>query len=96
MVTRGFRNIFCGAVVVFIFALLQVFLFQRICNRGMLAANKLEYQGLPNLNHLADLREQLVLFRLYSYEYLFARENKRPGLEQAAHLARQRIYLELE
>jgi len=96
MTARGFRNIFWVSVVVFIFAFVQVFLFQRICNSGMTAAKNLEYQGLPNLNQLADLREQLVLFRLYSFEYLFSKEGQRLALKQSVQLTSQRIYTELE
>jgi PAS domain S-box-containing protein len=70
-------------------------LLQKVCKEGMSAANTLEYQGLPNLYHLANLREQLVLFRLYSYEYLFAPENQRAAQEQAVNATKAQIHAEL-
>ena len=96
MTARAFRNIFWVTLIVFLFAHVQMFLFQRICDHGMFAAQHLEDRGLPNLENLADLREQLGLFRLYSFEYVFARENQRAELKQSVHLTTQRISAELE
>ena len=84
MTARGFRDILRVVVLVFVFTLVQMFGLQRVCNKGMQVAQSLEHQGLPNLNHLALLREHLILFRLYSYEYMFAREKERSRLELAA------------
>jgi PAS domain S-box-containing protein len=83
MTARGFRNILQVVVLVFVFTLVQVSGLQWVCNHGMQVAQSLENQGLPNLNQLTALREHLILFRLYAYEYLFARENKRPRLARA-------------
>lgn len=95
MTAQGFRNILKVVVLALIFALIQMFALQRIGNEGMRVAQSLEHEGLPNLNHLALLREQLILFRLYSYEYLFARENERPRLAMAAQGAAQQVQTEL-
>jgi PAS domain S-box-containing protein len=83
MTARGFRNILQVVVLVFVFTLVQMSGLQWVCNHGMQVAQSLEHQGLPNLNQLAALREHLILFRLYAYEYLFAREKERPRLAQA-------------
>jgi PAS domain S-box-containing protein len=96
MAAQGFRNIFWVVLLVFIFALFQMFLFQQVCKDGMKAARALEYEGLPDLNRLADLREQLALFRLNCYQYMFANESERQRLEQAVNLTRQRISDDLE
>jgi PAS domain S-box-containing protein len=82
-------------VLVFIFTLLQMFVLQRACNQGMKVAESLEYQGLPNLDDLAVLQEQLVLFRLYSYQYMFVSESERPGLAAATQGARKQVQREL-
>jgi len=84
MSARGFRNILQVVVLAFVFALIQMIVLQRVCNTGMRAATVLNQEGLPNLNHLATLREQIVLFRLYSYERLFVRENIRAQQAKAA------------
>ena len=49
----------------------------RICNQGMNTVASLKSQGLPMLSTLALLQEHLALYRLNSYEYLFAKEERR-------------------
>jgi PAS domain S-box-containing protein len=89
MTARGFRNILQVVILVFIFALIQMLGLQRVCDEGMRVAQSLEHQGLPNLSHLALLREHLILFRLYSYEFMFAQAQDRPRLGLAADGAEQ-------
>lgn len=91
MTARGFRNILNVVLLVFIFTLVQMLLFQRVSNEGMQAVESLQQQGLPNLNQLASLREKLIQFRLYSYEYLLAGESERPRLDLAAEAAEKQI-----
>lgn len=95
MTARGFRHILQVVVLALVFAVVQMGLLQRVCNDGMKAATALEKQGLPNLNHLADLREQLALFRLHSYEYLFARESEKPRQALAVAVTEKQIQGEL-
>ena len=96
MAARGFRNILRVALVALVFALIQMLLFQQVCNQGLKAATDLERDGLPNLDQLADLREKLVLFRLYSYDFLFTSDSRRTPLEQAANDTERQIHEELE
>jgi PAS domain S-box-containing protein len=95
MSARGFQNIFRVVLLAFAFALVQMFVLQRVCNTGMKAATALNREGLPNLNHLASLREQIALFRLYSYERLFVRENARAQQALDAEVAEKNIRTEL-
>jgi hypothetical protein len=75
-----FRHILLVVFLIFIFAVVQMFTLWQVCKTGMKTAVSLDQQGLPALKELASLQENLALYRLYSYEYLFARGGKnRPG-----------------
>ncbi len=92
-----FRNILLVVFLIFVFAVVQMLVLQRVCNTGMKTAASLENQGLPTLNELASLQEQLVTFRLYSYEYLFAQEaektNKANAVETIAAQTRAKLQI---
>lgn len=72
-----FRNIHVVVLLILAFAVIQMLMLKRVCDTGMQTADSLEHQGLPYLNRLGELKEHLALFRLYSYEYIFARESER-------------------
>jgi signal transduction histidine kinase len=95
-VWRAFRSILLVVFLIFAFAIVQMFMLWRVCNTGMQTAALLEHQGLPTLNELALLQENLATFRLNSYEYLFAREGEKAGKarEVANITARTRAELE--
>ncbi len=95
MTARGFRRILHVVLVVFILSLVQMFMLQRTCNEGLKVATSLELQGLPNVDLLAELSEQLSLYRLYSYEYIFATESDRPRLARAAKDTENQIQTDL-
>ena len=82
-----FRNILIVVVLILVFAVIQTLGLQEVCNAGMKNANSLEQQGLPYLNEMADLREQLALYRLYSYECLFAADTTRAEKQKLADAA---------
>src|ERR1700722_18025224 len=73
-VWRTFRNILVVVFLIFAFAIVQMVMLWRVCNTGTQTGASLEQHGLPTLNELALLQENLATFRLNSYEYLFARE----------------------
>jgi PAS domain S-box-containing protein len=76
-VSTAFRNILLVVFLIFLFAVVQTLVLWRVCHTGMRTSTSLERQGLPTLNTLASLQENLALYRLHSYEYLFARERER-------------------
>ena len=80
---KAFRNIRLGVFLIFIFAVVHMFTLWQVCNTGMKTATSLEHQGLPALNFLASLQEQLAIYRLHSYEYLFAREEQKAAAAKA-------------
>jgi PAS domain S-box-containing protein len=79
-----FRNILLVVSLLFIFAVVRTIIVWAVCNTGMQAATAMQNQGLPVLNNLASLQENLALFRLDSYEYLFAQEAQKAGDAKAA------------
>jgi hypothetical protein len=78
-----FRNILLVVCLIFFCAIVQMFMLWRVCNTGMRTAASLEYRGLPTLNGLALLQEDLALYRLNAYEYLFAQEGEKAGKVKA-------------
>jgi PAS domain S-box-containing protein len=72
-----FRNILLVVFLIFICAIVQMFVLWRVCNTGMRTAASLEHQGLPTLNGLALLQEHLAIYRLNAYEYLFAQQGEK-------------------
>jgi PAS domain S-box-containing protein len=79
-----FRRIHLVVFLIFIFAVVQMLTLWQVCETGMKTAATLEHQGLPALNDLASLQENLALYRLESYEYLFAQDAEKSGEAKAA------------
>jgi PAS domain S-box-containing protein len=67
-----FRSIHLVVFLIFVFAVVLTFILWQVCNTGMQTAASLKHQGLPALKELSSLQENLALYRLDSYEYLFA------------------------
>jgi PAS domain S-box-containing protein len=78
-----FRNILLVVFLIFMCAIVQMLILWRVCNTGMKTAASLEHQGLPTLKGLALLQEDLALYQLNAYEYLFAREGEKAGKAKA-------------
>jgi PAS domain S-box-containing protein len=91
-----FRNILWVVLLIFVFAVVQMFTLWAVCNTGMKAANSLEHQGLPTLNDLASLQEHLAIYRLNSYEYLFAKETDRAAKALAVDTTASQTRAELK
>ena len=91
-----FRRILRVVFLIFVFAVVQMFMLWRVCNTGMKTAASLEHQGLPTLNELASLQEHLAIYRLNSYEYLFAREEEKTGKAKEVDTVATQMRTELE
>jgi signal transduction histidine kinase len=91
-----FRHILLVVFLIFVFSVVQMFVLRRVCNTGMQTAASLEHQGLPTLNELASLQEHLAIFRLNSYEYLFAREEEKAAKAKAVETVAAQTRAELE
>jgi PAS domain S-box-containing protein len=79
-----FRSILLVVSLLFVFAVVRTIILWVVCNNGMKTAATMEYQGLPALKELAALQENLALYRLDSYEYLFAQEAEKARDAKAA------------
>jgi PAS domain S-box-containing protein len=91
-----FRYILLVVLLIFIFAVVQMFRLWQVCKTGMQTAVTLEHQGLPALKELASLQENLALYRLDSYEYLFAQDAQKPGEAKAAEAVAVQMRAELK
>jgi len=91
-----FRNILLVVFLIFVCAIVQMFMLWRVCNTGMKTAASLEHQGLPTLNGLALLQEHLAIYRLNAYESLFAQEGERAGKVKAVQDSAAQTRAELE
>src|ERR1700722_1341913 len=91
-----FRNILLVVFVIFICAMLQMFMLWRVCNTGMKTAASLENQELRTLHGLASLQQHLAIYRLNAYEYLFAQEGEKADKVKAVQDAAARTRAELE
>ncbi len=94
-VAATFRRILVVVSLMFVFAIVQMLMLRAVCDAGMATAASLENQGLPALNKLASLQEHLALYRLNSYEYLFAHEAERAALVKAVEALATKIRAEL-
>jgi PAS domain S-box-containing protein len=91
-----FRRIHLVVFLIFIFAVVQMFALWQVCKTGMQTAASLKQQGLPALQDLASLQENLVIYRLDSYEYLFVQQEEKAGKAQAAEAVAVQIRAELK
>jgi len=96
IVSATFRNILVVVFLIFIFAIVQTAILWRICNKGMNTVASFKGQGLPTLSTVALLQEHLALYRLSSYEYLFAREGEKSAKANAADSEAAQIRRELK
>lgn len=83
-ISATFQRILAVVLIILGFAVVQMLTLWAVCNIGMRTAASLEFEGLPTLNVLASLQENLVTYRLISYEYLFANEGEKLGKAKAA------------
>jgi PAS domain S-box-containing protein len=95
-VAATFRNILLVVLLIFVFAVAQTYMVWRVCNAGMNTAMSLQKQGLPTLDALALLQEHLAIYRLNSYEYLFAKEGEKGTRAKALDTVAAETHAELE
>ena len=85
----GIRNIRLAVISLLALALLQAFVLWRVCDRGVVALDSLQKQGLPGLREITALQEDLALYRLHSYEWLFTQDADKPAKAKRAEQYRQ-------
>jgi PAS domain S-box-containing protein len=90
-----FRRIHVVVFLIFLVAVVQVMTLWAVCTVGMTTAASLEHQGLPALSELASLQEHLAVYRLNSYEYLFAHEEQRAAQARQVEADAAQMRIEL-
>ena len=87
---RSFRTIQVLVALLLLFLLVQGLILWKVCREGAVATKGMVSDGLPSLRCLASLQENLALYRLRSYELMFAQEGDRPvKITQAEALDKQ-------
>jgi two-component system, cell cycle sensor histidine kinase and response regulator CckA len=91
-----FRNILWVVALIFVFSVVRTIILAQVTDTGMHTATSLQQQGLPALKELAALQENLALYRLDSYEYLFAQDAEKAGDAKAADDLAVQMHAELK
>ncbi len=78
-IQRSFRTIQGVVCLLLIFLMIQGWFLWRTCTQGVKSTIGLEQEALPSLHLLATLQEGLAIYRLHSYELMFAQEKDRPA-----------------
>jgi methyl-accepting chemotaxis protein len=78
-IRSSFRFIQVLIALLLVFLLVQGVVLWRVCQRGTQATHGLEQEGLPSVRLLASLQENLAIYRLHSFEIMFAQDKDRPA-----------------
>jgi methyl-accepting chemotaxis protein len=92
----SFRNVRLIVFLLLGVALIQAAVLWRVCARGKTAVTRLESEGLPGLHQITALQEDLALYRLHSYELLFAQDADKPAKAKKADEYRQECAKHME
>jgi len=74
---RSFRIIQGLVGLLLLFLVIEGWVLWNVCRQGAEATAALKNEGLPSLREVASLQENLALYRLRSYELMFAQEKDR-------------------
>ncbi len=89
--SKSFRNIRLLLLLLLGFVTVQGIVLWRVCREGKGAIASLRSEGLPSLQNLAGLQEALALYRLHSFEVLFAQEADKPAKLKHAEAQRGEV-----
>jgi methyl-accepting chemotaxis protein len=78
-IKHSFRIIQGVVGLLLVFLIIQGCVLWQICDRGVGATTGLEKEGLPSLRLLGSLQEGLAVYRLHSFELMFAQDKDRPA-----------------
>jgi methyl-accepting chemotaxis protein len=87
---QSFRIIQGIVALLLIFLIVQSYTLRRVCKQGDASIRGLESEGLPSLQHLGALRENLAIYRLHSYELMFVTEQDRAAKARQAEEDQQK------
>jgi methyl-accepting chemotaxis protein len=78
-IKSSFQFIQIVVVLLLVFLAIQSSVLWRVCSRGTQATAALENEGLPSLRFLTSLDRDLAVYRLHSFELMFAQDKDRPA-----------------
>jgi methyl-accepting chemotaxis protein len=78
-IKSSFQFIQIIVVLLLAFLVIQSSVLWRVCRQGTQATAGLENEGLPSLRYLTSLDQGLAIYRLHSYELMFAQDKDRPA-----------------
>ena len=78
-IKRSFSIIQGVVGLLLVFLIIQCSILWHVCDSGARATTGLENEGLPSLRLLASLQEGLAIYRLHSYELMFAQDKDKPA-----------------
>jgi len=78
-IKTSFRLIQALMLLLVVFLVGQGYTLWSVCQRGTQATKGLEQEGLPSLRLLASLQENLAIYRLHSFELMFAQDKDKPA-----------------
>lgn len=89
-IKSSFRLIQALILLLLAFLLVQSVVLWSVCQRGAQATAGLEQEGLPSLRLLASLQENLAIYRLHSFELMFAQDKDRAAKMSETDVVHQR------
>jgi len=89
-IKSSFRLIQVLIALLLIFLFVQGMIFWRLCQRGADATRGMEQEGLPSLRLVASLQENLAVYRLHSFEIMFAQDKDRAAKQAETDAVHQR------
>lgn len=91
---KSFRNIRLAALLLLVFVVIQGVVLWRVCSQGKTEVESVVSEGLPSLRDTAALQENLALYRLVSYEWVFVQEGEKVArAKRAEDLRMQTVHL---
>jgi methyl-accepting chemotaxis protein len=78
-IKKSFLVIQAVVGLLLVFLVIQGTVLWRVCSQGVGATSSLVNEGLPSLRLLSSLQESLAVYRLHSYELMFAQDKDRPA-----------------
>jgi methyl-accepting chemotaxis protein len=89
-IQSSFRIIQGVVALLLVFLIVQGGVMWRLSKEGTIATEGLKNAGLPSLQYLASLQENLAVYRLHSYEIMFVQESGRPSKTAEASAVQQK------
>ena len=88
-IKNSFRFIEVIIALLLLFLIIQSVALWQLCHRGNQATQSLVQAGLPSLRLLAELRENVAIYRLHAYELMFVQDKERAAKAAETDIVQQ-------